>query len=92
MLVILTDGFSNGMVSGPAQNLKNAGVVIFSVGIGSSVSVQELHEMASNPKDQHVIRLDNFSQLSALAQQMSSRTCNGRFINYSPSLFNGIHC
>ena len=36
--------------------------------------------MASDPVDQHVIALRNFSQLDRLAEQMSSRTCNGRCI------------
>ena len=65
------------MVSGPARRLKNSGVVIFSVGIGRHVSMHELHAMASEPTGKHVIRLDNFSQLSTLAEQMSAKTCNG---------------
>ena len=78
VVIILTDGRSNsGMVSDPARRLKNSGVVIFSVGIGPYLSTHELHAMASDPTDEHVIRLDNFSQLSALAKQMSARTCNG---------------
>ena len=78
VLVILTDGKSNrGQVSGPARQLKNSGVVIFSVGIGQSLSMQELRDMASDPVNQHVITLGNFFQLSRLAGRMSSRTCNG---------------
>ncbi|XP_028395056.1 ZP domain-containing protein-like [Dendronephthya gigantea] len=76
VLVILTDGYSNGQVSGPALKLKNYGVVIFSVGIGHRLSMQELREMASDPVDQHVIILDNFSQLESLAKKMSGQTCN----------------
>ncbi|XP_028394918.1 uncharacterized protein LOC114519064 [Dendronephthya gigantea] len=77
VLVILTDGHSNtGQVSGPALKLKNYGVVIFSVGIGHSLSMQELREMASDPVDQHVITLNSFSQLESLAGKMSSQTCN----------------
>lgn len=77
--MILTDGQSNtGQVSGPARQLKNSGVVIFSVGIGQKLSMHELQVMASDPVDQHVIALRNFSQLESLAEQMSSRTCNGR--------------
>jgi hypothetical protein len=79
VLVILTDGRSNtGQVSGPARQLKNSGVVIFSVGIGQSLSMHELRVMASDPVNQRVITLDNFSQLDRLAEQMSSQTCNGR--------------
>ena len=78
VLVILTDGHSNsGQVNGPALQLKNSGVVIFSVGIGNSLSMYELQVMASDPANQHVITLGNFSQLAWLAEQMPSQTCNG---------------
>ena len=78
-MVILTDGHSNtGQVSGPARQLKNSGVVIFSVGIGQSLSMQELRSMASDPVDQHVITLNNFSELELLAEQLSFQTCNGK--------------
>ena len=81
VLVVLTDGYSNtGQVSGPALQLKNSGVVIFSVGIGNSLSMHELREMASDPADQHVITLNSFSQLDHLAGRMSSQTCNGEII------------
>lgn len=77
--MILTDGQSNtGQVRGPAQQLKNSGVVIFSVGIGQIYALPELQVMASDPIDQHVITLSNFTELERLAEQMASRTCNGR--------------
>ena len=77
--MILTDGRSNtGQVSGPARQLKNSGVVIFSVGIGQSLSMRELRSMASDPVDQHVTTLNNFSELERQAEQMSSQTCNGK--------------
>ena len=75
----MTDGYSNGQVSGPARKLKNSGVVIFSVGIGQSVSLRELRVMASDPVNQHVITLSNFTELEHLAEQMSTQTCNGRW-------------
>ena len=79
VLVILTDGKSNsGQIWLPAQQLKNLGVVIFSVGIGS-ISMNELQVMASDPASEHVITLSSFTQLSWLAEKMSSKTCNGEF-------------
>ena len=77
VLVILTDGNSNtGQVWLPAQQLKNLGVVIFSVGIGS-ISMNELQVMASDPASEHVITLSSFTHLTWLADKMSSKTCNG---------------
>ena len=83
VLIIVTVGRSNmGQVSGPARQLKNFGVVIFSVGIGHSFSMQELRVMASDPVDQHVIALGNFTALESLAEQMASETCNGKCGGY----------
>ena len=82
--MILTDGRSNsGQVKGPARQLKNSGVVIFSVGIGGSLSMHELQVMASDPVNDHVITLGDFSQLAWLAEQMSSQTCNGEFYTHN---------
>ncbi|XP_028403908.1 ZP domain-containing protein-like [Dendronephthya gigantea] len=81
VLIILTDGQSNGGVEGPALNLKNAGVIIFSVGIGQNINMDELYSMASQPKEQRVILLEDFQELSTLAEKMSSTTCNENFGN-----------
>jgi hypothetical protein len=77
VLIVLTDGQSSGGVEGPAEKLKNAGVIIFSVGIGQNINTDELSSMASQPKEQRVILLENFQELSTLAKKMSSTTCNG---------------
>lgn len=55
-------------------------MVIFSVGIGQNINIDELHTMASQPKDQRVILLENFQELEVLAQKMSASTCNGKCI------------
>lgn len=78
VLVILTDGQSEGNVNNPARLLKNSGIVIFSVGIGLSVNKQELEDMASDPPEEHVVMLNSFTQLSKLSSKLSSRTCNGK--------------
>lgn len=64
---------------GPAEKLRDdAGVIIFCVGIGQNINMDELYSMASQPKEQRVILLENFQQLATLAEKMSSTTCNGR--------------
>ena len=75
----MTDGKSKtGQVSIPAEQLKNSGVEIFSVGIGQSFAIQELRVMASEPVNQHVITLGTFTELKHLAEKMSSRICSGK--------------
>ena len=67
------------MVSGPAEKLQNAGVVIFSVGVGQNIDMKELYAMASQPKQQRVILLNDFSELKTLAKRMASDACNGKY-------------
>ena len=76
-MIVFTDGQSSGNVYHPAQQLKNIGVIIFSIGVGSGIDVSELKTMASDPVDAHVIILQNFNEMSILANNMSSATCNG---------------
>ena len=67
------------MVSGPAEKLQNAGVVIFPVGVGQNVDMQELYAMASQPKQQRVSLLDDFSELETFAERLASDACNGKY-------------
>ncbi|CAH1233662.1 UMOD [Branchiostoma lanceolatum] len=48
VLVVITDKTSNDYVTGPAQSAKNAGLILASVGVGSSVSSTELNNIATN--------------------------------------------
>ena len=82
ILIVLTDGQSSGSVNQPSQELKNIGVIIFSVGVGSGINEEELETMASPPADEHVYLLDNFNELSTLAEKMSTKTCNGNVLYY----------
>ena len=80
VLVLLTDGYSNGKsVYSPATALKNLGVNIFSVGVGSSVSVMELNDIASDPDGDYVFQLDSFNELADWVDRLSSVSCSGKF-------------
>jgi hypothetical protein len=77
VLLVVTDGQSHGSVDQPAQQLKDIGLTIFAIGVGSGIRVSELETMATSPVDEHVYLLDNFEELSFLADKISSSTCNG---------------
>ena len=83
---MVTDGQSHGSVDQPAQQLKDIGLTIFSIGVGSGIGVSELETIATSPIDEHVYLLDNFEELYPLADKISSSTCNGMndYINLSP--------
>ena len=80
ILLLLTDGFSNGInPQGPANQLRNLGVSIFSIGVGLSVSVSELNRIASDPDEFYVLWLKSFNQLAGFMDTVSSVSCNGKF-------------
>ena len=77
VLIVFTDGRSSGHVYKPSQQLKNVGVVIYSVGIGSGIDMSELKTIASLPTNNHVFLLRNFHELSTLEKNISHSACNG---------------
>ena len=83
IVLLLTDGYSNGIPpQGPANDLRNSGVSIFSIGVGSSVSVSELNGIASDPDKDYVFRLSSFNQLASFVDRVSSVSCSeGSLIN-----------
>ncbi|XP_037661182.1 LOW QUALITY PROTEIN: von Willebrand factor A domain-containing protein 2 [Choloepus didactylus] len=54
ILILLTDGKSQGPIALPAKQLKERGVTVFSVGVRFP-RWEELHALASEPREQHVL-------------------------------------
>ena len=80
VLLLLTDGFSNGINPGyPASALRNLGVSIFSIGVGRSVSQAELKKIASDPDTDYVFTLNSFNELSSFVDRISSASCSGKY-------------
>ncbi|XP_058291737.1 von Willebrand factor A domain-containing protein 2 [Hylobates moloch] len=73
ILIIVTDGKSQGDVALPAKQLKERGVTVFAVGVRFP-RWEELHALASEPREQHVL----------LAEQVEDAT-NGLFSTLSSS-------
>ncbi|XP_028398110.1 fat-like cadherin-related tumor suppressor homolog [Dendronephthya gigantea] len=77
VLVLLTDGYSNGIsVLQPSDQLRQLGVSIFSIGVGPSVSQSELKEIASDPDEEYVFTLSSFNQLASFVDRVSSVSCS----------------
>ncbi|KAI8504830.1 hypothetical protein Bbelb_169390 [Branchiostoma belcheri] len=55
VLVVITDSTSNDYVTGPAQSAKNAGLILASVGVGTSVSSSELRGIATNSSYRYTV-------------------------------------
>ena len=77
--VLLTDGYSNGRaVAGPASQLRNIGVNIFCIGVGSYVNPSELNTIASDPDITHVFRMNSFNDLAGWVDKLSAVSCDGK--------------
>ncbi|XP_040039010.2 sushi, von Willebrand factor type A, EGF and pentraxin domain-containing protein 1 isoform X1 [Gasterosteus aculeatus] len=67
-IFLITDGYSNGGDPRPvAAALRERSVEIFTLGIWQG-NIKELHDMASQPKDQHCYLVHNFAEFEALAR------------------------
>ena len=77
VLMVLTDGKSQDSVSGPANNLRRAGVRVFAVGIGKSYKIKQLMNIASRRKSRHVFTV-NFRNLRSIVRIIKSRICRAR--------------
>ena len=77
MLVIVSDGASNlgGDPSGVASELSSSGIELFSVGVGSSVTEEELLSMASTPKSRHMFRTSDFNGLASVVGAINEGLC-----------------
>ncbi|XP_047457590.1 collagen alpha-3(VI) chain-like [Mugil cephalus] len=75
VVVVLTDGRSQDDVAEPAQVLRLAGVKIFAVGVQDAVDA-ELREMASQPHETHVFRVDSFLILKDIIQDLVVGLCS----------------
>ena len=76
-MFVLTDGMSqnhSATVQG-AQKLKNAGVKIYTIGIGNQTNKAELLDIASDSK--HVFMVDSFQDLSSLHNLVQNTYCEG---------------
>jgi hypothetical protein len=89
--VLLTDGKSQGdPVGPPAEALKKIGISIFSIGVGSGVSISQLNEIASDPDSKYVFQRTFDDLIDGWVDRLSAVSCSGMFIVLK--LFLTDHC
>ena len=54
---------------------KLSNITIYSIGVGSSVNTDELEFMASEPKEEHVLLLNSFTDLNVFVSKISRGVC-----------------
>lgn len=77
--VVLTDGKSREpeLTKDEANNLKNANVIVFAVGVGKS-RISELEIVASKPNPPYNLHVTEFDQLQNIFPDLVAETCKGR--------------
>ena len=76
VVLVMTDGSADDDITGPSKDLKNSGVTIYGLGIGSSVNENQLKQMASVPPRDHVFKA-NFHSLNLVLKQIKKEMCQG---------------
>uniref|UniRef100_A0A4X2M4C6 VWFA domain-containing protein n=1 Tax=Vombatus ursinus TaxID=29139 RepID=A0A4X2M4C6_VOMUR len=75
LAVVITEGYSQDEVDGPASLLRRAGVTLFAVGTQKASGSSDLDRIASYPARKHAIYLESFLQLSVVRDRIKKRLC-----------------
>ena len=80
--IVITDGKSQDNVGAPAQQLRNSGCTVFSVGIGNKYDKKQLQAIATDPDLQHVLDAD-FDALDSIIDNIVEIACKGGCSQFS---------
>ncbi|XP_053883489.1 integrin alpha-D-like [Malaclemys terrapin pileata] len=80
VLIVITDGEKTGdplSYSDAIPEAERAGIIRYAIGVGqvfsSAAAQQELQEIASQPSNEHVFRVDNFDALQGIHSQLQEK-------------------
>ena len=65
-----------------ARKAKEAGIKIFTIGVGKRADLEELKEIASDPDDYFVFHVGDFKALDSLNYKLPTSTCVGKYNDY----------
>ncbi|KAH9504280.1 hypothetical protein Btru_064516 [Bulinus truncatus] len=77
-IILITDGRSENETATliEASEARSKKIEIFSIGVGQAVNVFEIRAVASEPKESHVFKVDNFKALLSIDQTLSNAACH----------------
>ncbi|KAK7494669.1 hypothetical protein BaRGS_00014067, partial [Batillaria attramentaria] len=75
--VIITDGKSSDPddTTRAAQAARDAGIILFTVGVGSGAEMSELREVATDPDSTHVFTATDYSALDSIKSTFQQAVC-----------------
>lgn len=74
IVVVVTDGDSADDIKGPAEDLRQKGIIIFAIGVGPT-NMTELKAIANRPPERFVVKIDNYQALQGLTTTMKKTVC-----------------
>uniref|UniRef100_A0A915PXJ4 ZP domain-containing protein n=1 Tax=Setaria digitata TaxID=48799 RepID=A0A915PXJ4_9BILA len=86
--VVVTDGQSQDSVAEVSQQLRDAHVMMYAIGVTNLVNVHQLHQIAGNPA--RVLTVESFDELSrTLADSLTWDMCKTEFRPGTPDIICG---
>lgn len=79
VIMIVTDGRPQDPVAEIAAKTRNSGILIFAIGVGR-VDMNTLKSIGSEPHEEHVFLVANFSQIESLTSVFQTKIC-GKVLN-----------
>ena len=76
VLIVMTDGESMDDITKGSNMLKEMGVYIFAIGIGNYVDLQELNQVATEPKSTHVHNPASLDMINQLRNRLVEEICS----------------
>ncbi|XP_072855268.2 matrilin-2 isoform X5 [Pogona vitticeps] len=76
VIMIVTDGRPQDPVADIAEKARNSGILIFAIGVGR-VDMNTLKSIGSEPYEDHVFLVANFSQIETLTSVFQNKLCVG---------------
>lgn len=78
--IIISDGRSQDKraTRKEATKVKEAGVKLFTIGVGKRADIEELKEVASDPDEHFVFQVGDFKALDGLNYKLPTSTCVGK--------------
>lgn len=78
VLLLITDGESNreeNLTKTEAQEARDAGITVFVVGVTSDININELHDIASPPVNEHYFNASDIDALEKIFQALLKQVC-----------------
>ncbi|XP_060081054.1 uncharacterized protein LOC132560404 [Ylistrum balloti] len=76
--ILVTDGpsITPDITKFEAQNAKDKGIIMYSVGVGGGIDRDELTSVASDPKARYMMTAENYDSLNSISNLLASKICN----------------